>query len=134
MISPAPHRVLLTYGIFDDMGPDCSARLRRLGALGRDVIVGCATDTFCRRSGLAVTTPYALRRMRLERTRFVSHVIGQECWDQLRTDIVNYNVDVLALGDVPPGVDLSALRDIVHLVSLPWAAGEAGVEMTRRAS
>lgn len=69
--------------------------------------------------GRPVTTPYAVRRMRLERTRYVSRVIGQDCWDQLRTDIVNYNVSALALGTVPAGVDLGSLADIVQLLPLP---------------
>lgn len=134
MIGHVPCRVVLTYGVFDDIGPQNSARLRHLGHLGRELIVGCATDALCLRSGIRCALPYHQRRAMLERSRFVSRVIAQECWDQLRTDIVNYNVGALALGDVPVFVELQGLGDIVQLLEMPEAAAEFSCAETRLAS
>lgn len=119
MIGHIPYRVLLTYGVFDQLGPTNTAQLRHLGGLGRELIVGCATDDLCLRSGIRCTTPYAQRRSMLECSRFVSRVIAQECWDQLRTDIVNYNVSALALNDAPASVNLRGLTDIVQILQMP---------------
>ena len=134
MIGQVPGRVVLTYGVFDDIGPQTSARLRHLGGLGRELIVGCATDALCLRSGIRCALPYRQRRAMLERARFVSRVIAQDCWDQLRTDIVNYNAGALALGKVPPFVDLQGLSDIVQLLEMPNTSATLSCAETRLAS
>lgn len=121
MIPVPRHRSLLTYGVFDAMDPADTATLRKLSFLGAEVIVGCATDEFCARHGLRSLHPFAERRRMLERNRYVSRVIAQDCWDQIRTDIVNYNVSALALpAPLRPGFE--DLEDIAQVLYLPVSA------------
>lgn len=134
MIGHIPCRVVLTYGVFDGLGPRGTARLRHLSGMGRELIVGCATDALCGRSGICCAIPYAQRRLLLERCRFVSRVIAQDCWDQVRTDIVNYNVSALALDDVPGTVSQQGLSDIVQVLEMPPRNASIPVANARLAS
>ncbi|UWR24023.1 adenylyltransferase/cytidyltransferase family protein [Sulfitobacter sp. S190] len=94
-----PHgRAVLTYGTFDGLGPAQSDLLRQLSRLGTELIVGCSTDAFARSKGQTPIMPYADRRRLLESCRFVSRVIAEDDWNQKRTDIVNYDVCVFAMG------------------------------------
>tara|TARA_R110002110_G_scaffold20312_34_gene82523 strand:+ start:609 stop:1010 length:402 start_codon:yes stop_codon:yes gene_type:complete len=118
MIAAPRYSALLTYGAFDAMSPADTAVLRHLSSLARDLIVGCATDALCARMGMSVTMPFSQRRALLSHNRYVSHVIAQDCWDQLRTDIVNYNVSTLAVA-AAPSAKLDALQDIAQVLYLP---------------
>lgn len=86
--------------------------------MGTEVIVGCATDAFCAQVGNRAATPFETRRAILESCRYVTRVIAWDSWDQRRTDIVNYNVSVLALRGGNPGM-IEDLHDIVQVVNLP---------------
>ena len=110
----APRRVVLTYGRFDKFSPYHSSFLRRLAALGHELIVGCSTDEFALHSGHRCLQPYAQRRNMLESCRFVSRVIAEETRDQKYTDIVNYNVSIFAMSSAWAG-QFDHLRDIARV-------------------
>jgi glycerol-3-phosphate cytidylyltransferase len=118
MIPAARYTTLLTYGVFDTMSVTDITLLRQLSNMGQELIVGCATDAFCDHAGTPCLMPFAQRRRLLERNRYVSRVIAQDCWDQVRTDIVNYNVSALALADRPETC-LKHLQDIAQVLYLP---------------
>ena len=116
-----PVRSVLTYGRFDGFHAGHALFLGRLATLGSDVIIGCATDDFCKQIGQPAQMPFTARRDILVRCRHVSRVIELSSWDQRLTDIVNYDVSVLALreGPEPWECDLDA---IVQVVPLPFDA------------
>ncbi|AXI46774.1 glycerol-3-phosphate cytidylyltransferase [Sulfitobacter sp. SK012] len=117
MLKRPPQRTILTYGTFDLFHHGHARLLSRLTALGNEVIVGCSTDAFNAAKGKQSTLPYAQRRAILESCRYVTHVIAEEDWDQKRTDIVNYNASVFAMGDDWEGRfdDLSDLAEVIYL-------------------
>lgn len=113
--SPARHRILLTYGSFDLFSQNHVRLLRDLSGMCEELIVGCATDSYCMAHAEPCAVPYTDRRAMLDHCRFVSRVIPFETLDQQHTDIVNYNVSALAMGTEWRG-KLDGLRDIVKLL------------------
>jgi glycerol-3-phosphate cytidylyltransferase len=111
-------RTILTYGGFDGFHTGHGDWLRQLSRLGSDLVVGCHSDAFCTRLGQPAQKGFAARRAVLERCRFVSRVIPLETWDQTRSDIVNYNVSVLALPE-HIRLPMSGLDEIVQVLRLP---------------
>lgn len=109
------HRVLLTYGSFDLFSQNHVRLLRDLSGMCEELIVGCATDSYCMSHDEPCAVPFTDRRAMLEHCRFVSRVIPFETLDQQHTDIVNYNVSALAMGTDWRG-RLDGLRDIVKLL------------------
>ncbi len=112
---------MLTYGCFDGFRAHHARLLADLSNLGTELIVGCATDAFCAQLGRIPTISFDQRRAVLESCRYVSRVIALDSWDQRRTDIVNYNISVLAVRrDVPAQVnDLHDIVQVVHLSCEP---------------
>ncbi|MFT6088418.1 adenylyltransferase/cytidyltransferase family protein [Sulfitobacter sp.] len=111
-------RSVLTYGCFDGFRTHHAKLLAQLSGLGTELIVGCATDAFCAQMGQMPAIPFETRRAVVESCRYVTRVIALDSWDQRRTDIVNYNISVLALrSDGLTQVD--DLHDIVQVVHLP---------------
>ena len=122
MITSAPSsRIVLTYGTFDLFHYGHVRLLERLSHLGTELIVGCSTDAFNATKGKAAAMPYAQRRSVLESCRYVSRVIPEECWAQKRTDIINHNVSVFAMGDDLVG-KFDDLNDLAEVVYLPRTA------------
>lgn len=112
---------ILTYGTFDLFHYGHVRLLRRLAALGDKLIVGVSTDEFNAIKGKSAVMTFAQRRETLEACRFVDMVIPEEHWDQKRTDIVNHNVSIFAMGDDWEGKfdDLSDLADVIYLPRTP---------------
>ena len=125
-IPASPRRTVLSFGMFDLSQPSQAIHLRALCALGDDLILGCATDDFAQLHGLESKTGYRDRRAMLEHCRYVDRVIAQQTMGQIRTDIVNYNVCVFAMGDEWTG-HFDALEDIAQVIYLPRPAGGAPV-------
>jgi glycerol-3-phosphate cytidylyltransferase len=94
-LRPARYRSVLTYGAFDLFGPDQIRFLQELTRLGSDVIVGCRTDGFSALCGQPCNNSFGQRRNMLESCRFVSKVITQDSFAQIRTDIVNHDICAL---------------------------------------
>ncbi|MGJ8626513.1 MAG: adenylyltransferase/cytidyltransferase family protein [Sulfitobacter sp.] len=118
MIPVSPrHRVVLSYGRFDQFNQFHVSLLRQLCALGDELIIGCATDDFALFEGRPCAQNYDQRRATLERCRFVSRVIPEDTWEQKHTDIVNYNVSVFAMGAQWSG-QFDNLRDITKVCYL----------------
>jgi glycerol-3-phosphate cytidylyltransferase len=118
MIRTRPDRTLLTYGTFDLFHHGHVMLLKRLAGMGSELIVGCSTDEFNAVKGKRCVMTYTQRRTILEACRYVSRVIPETSWAQKRTDIVNYNVSIFAMGDDWEGV-FDDLNDITQVLYLP---------------
>lgn len=111
-------RVILTYGRFDQFSAQHAIFLQQASALGNELIIGCATDGFATSQGLPCQTDLEQRREILEHCRFVDRVIPLQDADQIRTDIVNYNVSVLVMGHQDQGA-FENLQDVAQVHYLP---------------
>ena len=111
-------RVVLSYGTYDLFTPQHAARLQALSQLGSELIIGCASDAYCRDLDVHPQLDFASRREFLESCRFVSRVIALETQNQHRTDIVNYDVGILAMEAKWAG-QFDGLQDVAQVYYLP---------------
>jgi glycerol-3-phosphate cytidylyltransferase len=111
-------RTVLTYGTFDLFHVGHVRLLRRLRALGDELIVGCSTDGFNALKGKKTVMPYAQRVEILRACRYVDDVFPEEAWEQKRDDIVRFRADIFAMGDDWVG-KFDELNDCVEVVYLP---------------
>ncbi|MGC1503671.1 MAG: glycerol-3-phosphate cytidylyltransferase [Sulfitobacter sp.] len=111
-------RIILTYGRFDMFNQHHVRFLRRISGIGHELIVGCTTDDLAVQSGLPCENSFEDRRAVLESCRFVSRVIAQTDPEQEHTDIVNYNISTLVLGEDQAG-QVDDLQDVVQILYMP---------------
>ncbi len=91
---------VITYGTFDLLHYGHIQLLRRARALGDYLIVGLSTDEFNEREkGKHSYFSYAQRKLLLEAIRYVDEIIPEESWEQKRSDIRRFGVDVFVIGD-----------------------------------
>ena len=91
---------VITYGTFDLLHYGHINLLRRAKALGDYLIVALSTDEFNWNSkGKKSYFTYEERKAMLEAIRYVDMVIPEENWDQKKTDVAKYEVDVFTMGD-----------------------------------
>ena len=110
-------RRILTYGTFDLFHHGHVRLLRRLSTMGDRLIVGLSTDAFNKIKGKSAIMDFAERREVLLSCRYVDRVIAEESWEQKRSDIVNYNISLIAMGDDWAGRfdDLSDVAQVIYL-------------------
>ena len=90
---------ILTYGTFDLFHVGHLRLLRRLKAMGKELIVGLSTDEFNAQKGKSSFFSYEERAEILSSCRYVDMVIPEQGWEQKIRDIKNLGVDVFAMGD-----------------------------------
>lgn len=115
-------KVVITYGTFDLLHVGHVRLLRRLKALGDTLIVGVSTDAFNAQKGKASIYPFEERREIIKSISFVDKVIPEETWDQKASDVKEYDVDILAMGDDWAG-KFDTLSSDVEIVYLPRTEG-----------
>lgn len=115
-------KVVITYGTFDLLHVGHVRLLRRLKALGDTLIVGVSTDAFNAQKGKASIYPFEERREIIKSISFVDKVIPEETWDQKASDVKQYDVDILAMGDDWAG-KFDTLSSDVEIVYLPRTEG-----------
>ena len=91
---------VITYGTFDLLHYGHINLLRRAKNLGDYLIVALSTDEFNwnekrKRSYFS----YEERKLILESIRYVDLIIPEESWEQKKTDIIKYDVDVFVMGN-----------------------------------
>ncbi len=126
-----PTTTVLTYGTFDLFHHGHVRLLQRLSQLGDELIVGCSTDEFNAIKGKRCVMPYGQRREILEACRYVARVIPEESWAQKRSDIVNYNVSIFAMGDDWAG-HFDDLGDLTRVMYLPRTQDVSTTELKER--
>ncbi len=91
---------VITYGTFDLLHYGHINLLRRAKELGDYLIVALSTDEFNLNSkNKSSYFSYENRKMLLESIRYVDCVIPEENWEQKRTDVHKYDIDVFVIGD-----------------------------------
>ena len=111
-------KTVLTYGTFDLFHLGHVRLLRRLAALGDELIVGCSTDEFNHLKKKKSAMSFEHRMEILEACRYVTKVIPERDWDQKQEDIARENVDVFGMGDDWTG-KFDHLKEFCEVVYLP---------------
>lgn len=91
---------VITYGTYDLLHYGHINLLRRAKELGDYLIVALSTDEFnWNEKQKKCYFSYEVRKKMVEAIRYVDLVIPEENWEQKRSDIHKYNVDVFVMGD-----------------------------------
>lgn len=110
-------KTVLTYGTFDLFHIGHLRLLQRLSKIGDKVIVGVSTDEFNAGKGKKSIIPYAQRAEIVQNIKGVDLVIPEQSWEQKKSDIEKYNVDIFAMGDDWSGKfdELNELCEVMYL-------------------
>lgn len=91
---------VITYGTFDLLHYGHINLLRRAKELGDYLIVVLSSDEFnWNQKGKKSYFTYDERKHMLEAIRYVDMVVPEDNWDQKRTDMHDYDVDIFVMGD-----------------------------------
>lgn len=91
---------VITYGTYDLLHPGHIRLLKRARALGDYLVVALSTDEFnWNEKNKKCYYTYEQRKEMLEAVKYVDEVIPEENWEQKRTDVHKYNIDVFVIGD-----------------------------------
>ncbi|MBD5406662.1 MAG: glycerol-3-phosphate cytidylyltransferase [Treponema sp.] len=109
---------VITYGTFDLLHYGHINLLKRARELGDYLIVALSTDEFNWDSKQKKCYfSYEKRRQLLESCRYVDLVIPEESWEQKRSDVQLYKVDIFVMGDDWRG-KFDFLKDLCEVVYL----------------
>lgn len=110
---------VITYGTFDLLHYGHINLLRRAKELGDYLIVALSTDEFNWNSkGKKSYFTYEERKAILEAIRYVDEVIPENDWEQKKTDVAKYGIDVFTMGDDWEG-KFDFLKEQCEVVYLP---------------
>ena len=110
---------VITYGTFDLLHYGHINLLRRARALGDYLVVALSTDEFnWNEKHKKCYFTYEQRKNMLEAIRYVDLVIPEENWEQKKTDVAKYDIDVFVMGDDWAG-KFDFLKDQCQVVYLP---------------
>jgi len=91
---------VITYGTYDMFHYGHVNLLRRARELGDYLIVVLSTDEFnWNQKRKKCYFSYEKRKQTLEAVRYVDLVVPEENWEQKRTDMHKYDVDIFVIGD-----------------------------------
>lgn len=109
--------IILTYGTFDLLHVGHLNLLERLSALGTRLIVGVSTDEFNAIKGKRTVIPFEDRARLVGALKCVDTVIPEDSWEQKRSDIQKYNVNIFGMGSDWAGKfdSLNDSCDVVYL-------------------
>lgn len=110
---------VITYGTFDLLHYGHINLLRRAKAQGDYLVVALSTDRFnWEQKKKKSYFSYEERKAMLEAIRYVDLVIPEDCWDQKKTDVEKYNIDVFVMGNDWEG-KFDFLKEQCQVVYLP---------------
>lgn len=91
---------VITYGTFDLLHYGHINLLKRAKALGDYLIVALSTDEFnLKMKNKFCYFNYEQRESLLQAIRYVDLVIPEKTWEQKKTDVKEFKVDVFCIGD-----------------------------------
>ena len=91
---------VITYGTFDLLHYGHINLLKRAKALGDYLVVALSTDEFnWKKKEKKCYFSYDQRKQLLEAIRYVDLVVPEKNWEQKRTDMQEYRIDVFVIGD-----------------------------------
>lgn len=110
-------KTVITYGTFDLFHIGHVNLLKKAKSLGSRLIVAVSTDEFNQLKGKTTLVPYNQRAAVVEACRYVDLVIPEANWEQKKQDIIDYQVDIFAIGNDWQGKfdELKSLCDVVYL-------------------
>jgi choline-phosphate cytidylyltransferase/glycerol-3-phosphate cytidylyltransferase len=111
-------RTVITYGTFDLFHIGHLRLLERAAALGDRLVVGVSTDEFNRGKNKYCIHTYEERTRIVNALKVVDKTFSEEDWDQKRSDIQKYDVDVFVMGDDWKG-KFDFLAELCEVVYLP---------------
>jgi len=92
-------KIIITYGTFDMFHIGHLKLLKRLKAMGDELIVAVSTDEFNELKGKKTLIPYQQRADIVEAIKYVDKVIPEDNWEQKVTDVVTHNISTFVIGD-----------------------------------
>lgn len=111
---------VITYGTYDLLHYGHINLLRRAKALGDYLVVVLSTDEFnWNEKQKKCYFPYEVRKAMLEAIRYVDLVVPETCWEQKRTDIHKYDIDIFVMGDDWKGKFDFLMEEGAEVVYLP---------------
>ena len=120
--SGAAMKRVLTYGTFDTLHFGHIRLLQRARALGDYLIVALSMDEFNAIKGKTALHSWEERKAHLEALRYVDLVIPERAWDQKRSDVALYHVDIFTMEDDWEG-KFDFLTDLCQVIYLPRTEG-----------
>lgn len=90
---------VITYGTFDLLHYGHINLLKRAKALGDYLVVALSTDEFNAIKGKTSFFKYEQRKALLEAIRYVDLVIPENEWEQKKSDVHEYHIDIFVIGD-----------------------------------
>lgn len=124
-------KVILTYGTFDLFHIGHLNLLKRLKDMGEYLIVGVSTDEFNLLKGKKTVIKYEDRAKIVESIKFVDLVIPEVSWEQKKSDINKFNVDVFAIGEDWKG-KFDELNQYCEVKYLPRTEGISSTELKKQ--
>lgn len=111
---------VITYGTFDLLHYGHINLLRQAKSLGDYLIVVCSSDDFnWNEKKKKCYFTYEQRKTLLEAIRYVDLVIPETNWEQKRTDVHEYHIDIFTIGDDWKGKFDFLIEEGVEVVYLP---------------
>lgn len=111
---------VITYGTFDLLHYGHINILRRARELGDYLVVVVSTDEFSwNEKGKKCYFTYEQRKAMLEAIRYVDLVVPETNWEQKRTDVHDYDIDIFVMGDDWKGKFDFLKEEGVEVVYLP---------------
>lgn len=115
-------KTIITYGTFDLFHIGHLKLLKRLEGLGDRLIVGVSSDEFNKVKGKTTIIPFEQRSEIVSSIKGVDLVIRENSWEQKKSDIGRYDVDILAMGDDWEG-KFDDLKGLVEVLYIPRTKG-----------
>ena len=111
---------VITSGTFDLLHYGHINLLRRARELGDYLVVVVSSDEFnWNEKGKKCYFTYEQRKAMVEAIRYVDMVVPETNWDQKRTDVHDYDIDVFVMGDDWEGKFDFLKEEGVEVVYLP---------------
>ena len=114
---------VITYGTFDLLHYGHLELLRRASQYteGGKLIVGISSDEFNAVKGKQSAMNYSKRKELLDSIKYVDMIIPEENWEQKRSDIKRYDIDILIMGDDWKGKfdDFSDICSVIYVPRTP---------------
>ena len=121
--------IVITYGTYDMLHVGHINILKRAKALGDYLIVGVTSEDYDRSRGKLDVYQNTQKRVRaIEKLGFVDEVIVERQKNQKAEDMVEYNVDIFAIGDDWVG-KFDYLKEFTNVQYLPRTEGISSTEL-----
>jgi len=124
-------KTVITYGTFDMFHIGHLNLLKRLKGQGDYLIVAVSTDEFNKLKGKTCFFSYQERASIVSAIQYVDLVIAEHNWDQKKTDIQEYQVDVFGMGDDWKG-KFDELKSCCEVVYLPRTKSISTTDLKRK--